>query len=1835
MSQNYFDALMDSVRPARNPEGTGAVMTAMQGFYSTVDLKSLSSSAKNELKALATKEGKELTVKPLVDTTGHMSTFINWNIFLMARPAMSMIASMNDAFALNLHAEKTNQLNVMRSSNEDDKDEKIEDLIELIQTQSSDMWYAVIMDRYVLKESEAGYEVRFTLGSNPKVLRSLQQLCQRTFNWKNIEFTAQDLRRTNPSLFNDMEDDAAFAISKIEKILGTSLSSLSAGQRARGVVPFGYDFGSLFKRANHSSGEFEVTASAMAEQLQKKFGKHWELALEVRYLGDSSANTNIAKLSALEIAVLPVLNISREAMQYLTQASDPKKIKISTAHTWVADWLADVHYGEYRKVVYVNSLLDNFNFTKRKEALGIKSYDSRADANGIFVNFEGKFTFAPSTSAVDESTVQAYEDAYEKMVIECALHDEPVVPDMDEDKGYLKRNSATAHLEGLYNTINTFQTCALISNWDLNICASVEPMYPAQLETISIAGGTKANPVGTADLLRSPFTKGLKGLTGKDDISNTNIADVTAGHHMAAVYAYLRINNKIKDLNEFLEAAGVVAPNGSALVPGDFEYGVYGQMSTDFKTMMDDGVTKIGFSNANTPWEKQNVENIVNSLTKLQIQQTDFDLSWTEFVQEFNRFTVFFRIWSSIFVLMSSTLLRRWEYDRAAAAGIPFDGMEESEYYADPYGPVNLLGVVNRKYVVGRAFADICKDMLAYLNSPKNIVISHDATAPKPHMGPMPQLPTFTALCDTLGPFIATFGHHIPNADDILAAGDEERKKFVLDPERVVSPVPGMKGEFQVFKHQNRALQLLDNEPFAAFLDISPGGGKTVIGLTDCLQLMAKGKVKLPLLVAPNNLIKNWIKDLNDTVTDFKFNCIPITGKSVEKWGEEKLAQMIKNAPPNTIFHTDLNFIKDHYRKLQIKFLSYTADIYTNLEWMKQFDWDYILFDESHLLKNAKGAAGGSLQSRLFGELTLRESVKFIRLASGTIIHKDVDDIIGQTRLFDPLIFRTHKEFLEEYAEDGEAGNWTPDAAERIRKHLNRFVAVARAKSRDWAYALPAPKQEHPEKWLVEMDPEFKVVYEHICAKTIEEMQEDDELVKLLKSDGIDDDLLDEITDDDDEGLSGKLNVHLSRLEQFLICPENDPLNGWNGLDFSKLKVPKMDKLVELLDEQFSRKGHGKVIIFLRHIGAVYGVFNRLPEKYKKMSVTYSGSDKDGLVGFRYDDEVQIIIGVEHSMNTGENLQIADRVIRMEIPWAAGDVEQGIARVFRPDFANKYERQYIYDDWIIVNDSLEIPKLCRLISSTIRKVQFDEYGSDNENYKNLPYLPSMSLNLKRFMNPDAAVRRYDQVIDYFDAYHALSNIQYDEFLSERSRYIDEDGNRIANPYATLPKGEMLEGSEVLTFTPLLPHQGFVNDVDGDGLKPFHMWINENRKMIEDPSLITEKPVLVFTEFGYGYISAVGRTRKGYIPQSVTVVTNSGEKVEAFTNALYVVGKSGSIKEDRIKKYAGIHNKASNFDQFICPDPRDTEGLIFRDKDGYFSEYIKGEPAKQIRSNRPAPKTAAPTKAPKQPQKTAVKVKQPAADVEDVEVKEKDAATTPQVKTAKSALEALRERMRNKAAGKPTKPAAKKSDDGEDDTYVPENTGKDGKIRGSLCVVSDSLYLTFNAKDPDTSPLKALKFLRVKPFVGIQIKTLLELNAAISFIESKFTIYNAEEIYELRKRFSKKTKLFNGQYDPTDNKFLALNYKPIKNPKNIKLYYIIEDGQLFLVFNYEAHPVASKALLHKKPVGVADKFAKYDSTLMRSVLSKRAALTVLNKVNSVAEIVNYDEIVEAIGELTVI
>jgi hypothetical protein len=187
----------------------------------------------------------------------------------------------------------------------------------------------------------------------------------------------------------------------------------------------------------------------------------------------------------------------------------------------------------------------------------------------------------------------------------------------------------------------------------------------------------------------------------------------------------------------------------------------------------------------------------------------------------------------------------------------------------------------------------------------------------------------------------------------------------------------------------------------------------------------------------------------------------------------------------------------------------------------------------------------------------------------------------------------------------------------------------------------------------------------------------------------------------------------------------------------------------------------------------------------------------------------------------------------------------------------------------------------------------------------------------------------------------------------------------------------------------------------------------------------------------------------------------------------------------------------------------------------------------------------------------------------------------------------------------------------------------------LCVIDDSIFVAFNAKDPDSSALAAAKYTKVQPYIGIVVKTLDEYEKVLAYVSKQFKIFDPNDKFgALRKRFNNKTKLFKGQFRNDDIKFLLLDHKRVKNDANIKLNYLVEDGQLFIVFNAVANPAAAIALRGKKPAGVKDKFRKFESMLIREFHSKAQVALNLKKINAkVAEIINYNEIVEQLDELT--
>lgn len=993
-------------------------------------------------------------------------------------------------------------------------------------------------------------------------------------------------------------------------------------------------------------------------------------------------------------------------------------------------------------------------------------------------------------------------------------------------------------------------------------------------------------------------------------------------------------------------------------------------------------------------------------------------------------------------------------------------------------------------------------------------------------------------------------------------------------------------------------------------------GHNTLCVLADCLMLMGQGKVKRPLFIAPQNLIANWVIDLNNVATRDKYNCVILTAKTASKWGEDKLKDMIISSPPNTIFFTDMHFIGMPSRKIVLQMMNIEQMVYGNLEWLKQFNFDYLAIDEVHYLKNAKGQRGGSTRSKLFAELTLNPNIKYIRLATGTIINNEIDDIIGQARLFDPSIFKTRKNFMKLYGDtDGGVEIWSPDAANRVRYRLSKYCAVIRAKRKDWAYALPIPVEQHPNKWFVDMDPDFEKVYEHILLKTIEEIKGDPDLLAKLKESGenLDDDEADLFDDDEaevansedeEDTLSGKLRLYLDRIETFIGAPEADKLNGWDGLNFGSLMTPKMPKLIELLDEHFAEDKTGKVIVFVRHIPVVDGILNRLPPHYRKMAVGYHGTIKTNLNDFMFDNNIRIIVGVENSMNTGKNLQIASRIIRMELCWTPGDIDQAISRIFRPDHFGKFNRSVINSDWIVCNGTIEVPKLGRLISKMLEKAKFDEYG--NGNYDTLKQLPKLPLNLKKFLNPDMSIRYKEDIEQYTEEYYKLSQIQTNEFVEERSKYYDSNGNKTKPSCIAAKVASELPGSKQITFMPIVSDQNYVMDPDDDGLVPFKQWLCDNKQYADNLALLSNQDILAYSEFGYGIVYGAS-SRTGGVPNKVTIITSYGTKQKVPADALFIATKTKADPTiEKAKKFYGVNHATTRKIKYKGSDPRKSAGLLYREN-GEYKNYFPDSQTGVVKIKPTVQPSQAPTN--------------------QGALLPTDQSNSPQVKVQ---VQSPVVKPKNE----------EKADQVQTPTFVPpeSGTGVDNKLYASALLIDDNLFLAFTAKDPDAADLSQFNFKRVPAFIGIQLRSPQELNKVLDFVKSSgFKVVDSANKFErLNDRLANKAKVLDGKLyvekEAEDIKFLVLNHKAPNNQGSIKLNYLVENRRIYIVFNELTHMDAAKALRGKVIPHVAGKFRRHDAMFMRGFKDKTRALTVLDKINRVIKIVNYGSITEEIQQL---
>ena len=226
--------------------------------------------------------------------------------------------------------------------------------------------------------------------------------------------------------------------------------------------------------------------------------------------------------------------------------------------------------------------------------------------------------------------------------------------------------------------------------------------------------------------------------------------------------------------------------------------------------------------------------------------------------------------------------------------------------------------------------------------------------------------------------------------------------------------------------------------------------------------------------------------------------------------------------------------------------------------------------------------------------------MKYVRLLSGTMIPKDVKDIVGVAAMFSGHIFRSQEEFSSYI--DSLAGS---DAAQidkkriglrQVRERFKDNIALIRIKRKEWAFLLPSPIESFIPVFISRVedrryrlddehgrslsplpgdnDPNFipedpdeaiekvhRLIYEEVLKSEAENLEEAEK--KKPKKEGGDDG--DEDDDDEFEKLSvGKYNFQ--RIDRITMDPESDEIYGKPAI--ANLRIAYKEKYGKALDTE-------------------------------------------------------------------------------------------------------------------------------------------------------------------------------------------------------------------------------------------------------------------------------------------------------------------------------------------------------------------------------------------------------------------------------------------------------------------------------------------------------------------------------------------------------------------------------------------------------------------------------------------------------------------------------------------
>ncbi len=458
------------------------------------------------------------------------------------------------------------------------------------------------------------------------------------------------------------------------------------------------------------------------------------------------------------------------------------------------------------------------------------------------------------------------------------------------------------------------------------------------------------------------------------------------------------------------------------------------------------------------------------------------------------------------------------------------------------------------------------------------------------------------------------------NDEDILAEIEEKKQKLLRIEDVKPQPIPDMiQATLRPYQETGyQWMQVLDEISWGGCLADDMGLGKTLQAITFLAFLKEKYSNPTSLIICPTSLIYNWESELKKFAPQLRYHLF---------------------------YGSTREFSDEHFNDYDIIISSYGI-VRNDIETLVNFDWEYIILDESQAIKNPDAISTKAVQ-------LLRARNKFI--LSGTPMQNNTYDIYAQFNFLNPGLLGGKEFFRHEFANPiDKEGN--KDAGILLRRLIKPFM-LRRTKSE---VAPDLPEKTEMILWC-QMDKAQKVLYDEYKDYYRHA------LIQKIDTEGI-----------------AKAGVYilegLLRLRQ--IC--DDP----RLIKDKESKATKGVKILELTREIKENIGDHKMLVFSQFTEMLALIRDELDENNIKYCYLDGGTSaiqrQEQVEIFQQQKEIHVFLISLKAGGVGLNLTEADYVYIVDPWWNPAVEQQAIDRTHRIGQKNK-----IFAYKMICKDSVE------------------------------------------------------------------------------------------------------------------------------------------------------------------------------------------------------------------------------------------------------------------------------------------------------------------------------------------------------------------------------------------------------------------------------------------------------------------------------------------------------------------------------------------------------------------